>query len=178
MARKAKQASGAAPLESLLRDQQYEIVPASELHCHSQNPREGDIGGIHVSIGAHKFYGALIVQRSSGTIIKGNHSFQAGVQKGIDRFPIFWIDCDDKEALEILLIDNRTSDLASYNNAALADLLQGLSNDGGIQGTGYDQEALDNLLHDLSSDLGVIPIEKSDEDGLVACPKCGTRFRL
>ncbi|WP_369354625.1 hypothetical protein [Streptomyces sp. cg2] len=54
-----------------------------------------------------------------------------------------WLDVDDDTAAKIVIVDNRTSDLAGYDTILLADILQDLPD---LQGTGYDQEQLDQLL--------------------------------
>ena len=67
-------------------------------------------------------------------------------------------DCDDDQALRILLVDNRANDLATYDDTALADLLQQIAaTDLGLDGTLYDGDALDQLIHDLGreDEIGV-----------------------
>lgn len=60
-----------------------------------------------------------------------------------------YVDVDDRDARRILVADNRTSDLASYDDFALADLLKQLAEEDGLPGTGYDGSDLDDLLADL-----------------------------
>ncbi len=57
------------------------------------------------------------------------------------------IDCDEEQAKRIVIVDNRTNDLATYDDAELAVLLTELPS---LDGTGYDQAALDDLLDSLS----------------------------
>ena len=67
-------------------------------------------------------------------------------------------DCDDDQALRILLVDNRANDLATYDDTALADLLRQLAEtDLGLDGTLFDGDALDQLIHDLGreDEIGV-----------------------
>ena len=117
---------------------------------HPRNPRQGDVGAIHQSIEANGFYGHIVAQRSSGHILAGNHRWIAAKQAGAKRIPVTWVDVDDDHALRILLADNRTNDLASYDDTSLAQLLVEIQEaTGGLAGTGYDGDDLDDLLASL-----------------------------
>ena len=138
------------PVNSLLRDQDYELVPIGDIQPHPKNPRQGDVNAIVASIKANQFYGVCVVQRSMGFILVGNHRWMAARQCGLEQIPVVWVDCDDATALRILLADNRTNDLASYDEQMLVEMLQEIQAEvGTLGGTGYDLEALDDLLKDL-----------------------------
>lgn len=124
--------------------------PVTSIRKHPSNKRQGDIGAIHTSIDRNGFYGAVIVQASSGLIVAGNHRYDAALHAGADTVPVIYIDCSDKEATRILLADNRTNDLASYDTAGLAEILQEIQHDEGtLLGTGYDDDSVRCLLRDL-----------------------------
>jgi ParB-like chromosome segregation protein Spo0J len=138
------------PANGLLRDQDYELVPIGNLRPHPKNPRQGDVNAIVESIKANQFYGVCVAQRATGFILVGNHRWMAARQCGLDRIPVVWVDCDDATALRILLADNRTNDLAAYDEDKLAEVLQEIQAGAGtLSGTGYDLEALGDLLKDL-----------------------------
>jgi ParB-like chromosome segregation protein Spo0J len=127
-----------------------ELVELGRLRPHPKNPRQGDVGAIHVSIEANGFYGSVIAQKSTGHIIAGNHRYLAAKHANAEAIPVTWVDVSDEEAVRILLADNRTNDLATYNDDALAELLQDLIKEtGSLDGTGFDGDALDELLADL-----------------------------
>jgi ParB-like chromosome segregation protein Spo0J len=129
----------------------YEMVAVGRLKVHPRNPRQGDVGAICESIRANQFFGALVVQRSTCHVLAGNHRLLAAKQVGMAEVPVLWVDCDDDRALRILLADNRTNDLADYNPAALTDLLKELAaTPAALTGTGYDGDALDELLAGLN----------------------------
>jgi len=125
--------------------------PIDAVKPHPRNPREGDIGAIHQSIEANGFYGSIVAQKSTGFILAGNHRWQAARHAKSTTIPVTWIDVDDDHAVRILLADNRTNDLASYNNNVLSELLAELhSSTGTLAGTGYDGNDLDEILSDLN----------------------------
>lgn len=133
-----------APQEYIAR------FPLDQAKPHPENPRQGDVGAIYESIQHHGFYGTLIIQRSTGYILAGNHRFLAAEQHGATDLPALVLDVDDDEARRILLVDNRTNDLAAYDDSGLAALLQQLVTETGtLAGTGFDGDDLDQLLADL-----------------------------
>lgn len=149
-----------------IANKRIELVDIDSIHPHPRNPREGDVGAVVESFRSHGFFGTLVCQASTRTILVGNHRWKAAKAIGsIPKVPVAWVDCDDEEALRILLVDNRTSDLASYDNPALADLLKELlPTEMSLDGTGYDLDALD----DLNRLLGDMPTGPSPDGGAEA----------
>lgn len=144
-------ASATAPkITQRVSEQEYTLVALKALKPHPQNPRQGDIGAIYQSIEANGFYGAVVAQRSTGYILAGNHRYKAAKRAGLSQVPVIWLDVDDDRALRILLADNRTNDLASYDNDALAAILSELAESSDLVGTGYTGDDLDDLLADLA----------------------------
>lgn len=124
-------------------EQEHAVVSVDRLVPHPQNPRRGDVGVIGESIGANGFYGTVLAQKSTGHVLAGNHRLQAAIAAGAETIPVTWADVDDETALRILLADNRTNDLAAYDDAQLRDVLLGLA---ALEGTGFDDEALNEVL--------------------------------
>src|SRR5579885_2563000 len=120
---------------------------ATVLHPSPENVNEGDVGAISESITHNGFYGYVLAQRSSGAIIAGEHRWRAAVTLGATAIPVLWLDVDDATARRIRLADNRTTRLGHDDSQQLADLLQQIQVEAGtLAGTGYDAEALDELL--------------------------------
>jgi ParB-like chromosome segregation protein Spo0J len=153
----------------------FEMVSVGALREHELNPRSGDVGAIFESIEANGFYGGIVVQKSSAKILAGNHRFRAAIEAGAEFVPVHWVDCDDDRALRILLADNRTNDVASYDEPALANLLKQLvSESGTLEGTGFDGDALDNLLSDLG-ESGTKPVEFEASDKIEILVTCKSK---
>ena len=139
-------------------NQGFEVVPVGSIKPHPMNPRMGDLEAIGQSIDINGFYGAVVVSRRTGHILAGNHRYMAARAAGADSVPVAWVDVDEAGEQRILAADNRTSDLGGYDDAALAVLLESVSADGGLLGTGYDEGDLAKMIADLSSGL--------EDDGL------------
>jgi len=130
-----------------LHDQAYELVAVDVLSPHPDNPRQGSVEAIAESVEANGFYGAIVAQRSTGYVLAGNHRLLAARQQGLAEVPVVWLDVDDDRARRILLADNRTNDLATYDQDQLTTLLGILSvTEAGLAGTGYEPEELAALV--------------------------------
>lgn len=126
---------------------QHLLMPIADVTRHPDNPREGDVDAIVESIEVNGFIAPVIVQKSTGRIIAGNHRYDALLELGSQVIPVIQIDVDDQMAKRYLLADNRTSDLGRYNEHALMDmLLEMQTSDIGLVGTGYTEDALNELL--------------------------------
>lgn len=127
-----------------IRQQEYVVQKVGKLTPHPENARRGNKGVIGESMDVHGFYGTIIVQKSTGYIVAGNHRYRVAVEKGAKELPTLVMELTDKEAMEILLIDNRANDEAGYDEAALTAILQKHRRENGtLVGTGYnDQDML------------------------------------
>ena len=128
-------------------------VDINTVEPHPKNVRQGDIGAISESLKAHGQYRPIVVDKRTNRILAGNHTWKAAKALGWSQISAGFIETrDDDEALRILLADNRTTDLASYDDAGLADLLKQLAEtDEGLIGTLYDGDALDQLIADIET---------------------------
>lgn len=151
------------------------LHPLEDLNPHHANARDGDVGAIIESIETNGLYRPIVVNRGNQTgrpneILAGNHTHEAMRLLETDRIPVTWVDVDETTATRILLVDNRSNDLATYRDDELAELLVGLSDGHGadaLKGTGFDGDDLDDLLlmleppslDDLAADY-----EPPDED--------------
>ena len=127
-------------------NQFFETVPIDEVQPHPRNPRRGNVELIAESIRQNGFYGSLIVQRSSGHILAGSHRWRGAKAAGYTEVPVTWVDVDDDKATDILLVDNRASDVGEYDTDLIAELLAEKVDEGALGATGWTEAALDELL--------------------------------
>ena len=128
------------------------MVPIDSIQQHPRNYNNGDLDAIIESITVNGFMSPLIVQRSTGYIVAGNHRWQALHAMGATEVPVVMADLSNDRATRYLLADNRTAQLAVTDDAAMFELLRELSeSEEGIIGTGYDQDAYERLLMDLAN---------------------------
>jgi len=97
-------------------------------------------------------YRPVVVNRPGMEVLAGNHVLQAARALGWERLEVCLVEVDAETARRIVLADNRTSDLATYDSEQLVELL---SEVGDLTGTGYDQAALEQLLEETAGDMPV-----------------------
>jgi site-specific DNA-methyltransferase (adenine-specific) len=129
-------------------------VGVGELRAHPRNPRRGDLGAVKESLGRHGQYRPIVANRD-GTVLAGNHVLRAACELGWDEVAVTWVDLSEGEATRVVLVDNRSSDLAGYDEELLVELLSGL---GDLAGTGFDDQALEELL----ADVAPAPLEEGE----------------
>lgn len=134
-----------------------ETVGINEIKVHPMNPREGDIGSIIESLNKMGQYRPIVVNKRTRHILSGNHTYQAAVQLGWEKIAVHWIDVDDIEEIKILIVDNRTSDLATYDPQELNKLLTTTN----LTGTGFSPEEVAEILAGGKSKPGHIPVGRS-----------------
>lgn len=117
-------------------------VPVAELIVNPNNPRQGDVGAISESLDRHGQQKVIVVQ-PDGLILAGNHTYQAAVALGWTHVAAVVTDLEGQDRQSFMLADNRLSDLADYDTAALIAQLQSLAD---LGGTGFDFDDLDNLI--------------------------------
>ena len=127
-------------------------VPINDIHSHPHNPRKGDISGIADSLRVNGQYSPVVVDARNGNILAGNHTWRAAKSLGWDEIAAIHVDVNDDQAKRILLADNRTSDLATYDRPNLISLIESLRPD--LDGSGWNDRDLDRIYL----------LEEGDED--------------
>lgn len=148
--------------------------PVAELRTYVKNPRRHNIDAIKQSLTVNGQYRPIVVNAGTHTgrpyeVLAGNGTLTAARDLGWPTVDAVTVDVDEDQAARIVAADNRTSDLAEYDDRLLAELLGSLPT---LDGTGYEPGDLDELLRDLDNagadgppddpaDLG--ELEDSDE---------------
>lgn len=155
--------------------QKLETVAVGRIKPHPRNPNQGDVSGIQESIQANGFFDPILVQKSTGYIVSGNHRFLAALEEGADKVPVVWLDVGDDEALRLMLAANRFAERASRHPGKLAELLEEIeATDAGLLGTGYDGEDLTALLKSIQGigpEADPLPPMEEEEAPVEPAPK-------
>lgn len=130
-----------------VHSQTYEpAVDLATLVDHPRNPRRGDDASVLRSIDVNGWYGAIIAQLSTGRVLAGHTRRRALLAKGETTAPVIWLDCDDATALHVLLADNRTAELAVWDESTLLDVLRDLEPDPhALEAVSFDAEDMAQL---------------------------------
>ena len=136
-------------------------VPVGTLTHFDGNARTHDVPMIAASLKANSQYKPLTVRRSDdpnrhNVVLAGNGTLEAARDGlGWTHVAVDYVECDDRTARRINLIDNRANDAAGYDKEALAALLEEVKAEDDWEGTGFASDDLDRLLAEL--DLGDLP---------------------
>ncbi len=142
-------------------------VPLDRVHLLPGNPRRGDIKAIAGSLAR---FGQVkpIVANQDGTIIAGNHTYEAARQLGWDEIAVSWVDLPVEEAMGLALADNRTGDLGSYDDEALVQMLSYVADIPELlAATAYSAEDIERLVHGID----YVPETLTDPDAVPEVPE-------
>jgi hypothetical protein len=137
---------------------EYAVLEIALLVPFEGNARKHDEAKLGNSVIAHGQYRTVVVRKQDPpepeyTILAGHGTVEAMRAKGHTKVRCELIACTDEEALSINLVDNRTSDLATYDPAALASQLEA-AREFAFEGTGWDLKAAAQYLDPDAGDNG------------------------
>lgn len=120
---------------------------------HPDNYNNGDVEKIARSIELHGMYRPIYVQKSTGYIIAGNHTWEACKSLGAQKIPVAYVDVDDDTAVRLMIDDNELARLAQPDKSQLLALLERLHADS------YLPVAVEERDLDVLRKLAEIPLE-------------------
>lgn len=144
-----------------------------------ENPNQGDDGLVAAAIEDIGFYGAIVADQPTRTILAGHTRKRALLATGETTGPVLWVAVDDLDhARRVLLVDNRANRVGYDDPTMLRTLLEDLARTAdGLAGTGYDGDDLDVLIQEQAaavSNLGMGGLgHQSPDDDRPRCPTCG-----
>ena len=119
-------------------------LPLALLRPAARNPRRGNVAVVVASLREFGQHRELVVQKSTGQVIVGNHQFKAMQSLGWTEGDCLVVDDDDDKALRRAIADNATGDLAEWEKVELAEVLK---DTGPVPG--FDEADVDRLLEQL-----------------------------
>lgn len=156
------------------------LVPIDQVSPYENNANNGDVDVVRDSILTNGFYGAVIAQAGTGTLIAGHTRYEALLSLGSTDIPVIWVKVNDIGAARMRLVDNRSTRLGRDDQGLLLEELQHIMEADQallLAGTGYleeDMEAIRALMEE--------PLDFDDEEfakqrsgHVCECPKCGWR---
>lgn len=119
-----------------------EVIGIDTVEPHPDNARVGDVTAIAESLERFGQMKAILVQKSTGFVVSGNHTREAAKSLGWEEIQAVLMDMDDETAKAYLLADNRLSDRAGYDQAKLYESLESMLD---LEGTGFDLDYVESL---------------------------------
>ena len=177
---------------------QIEYVPLSILKRWTKNPKDHDLGAIHVSVNDFGFRQPMSVNQQSGELEAGHGRLDVLQQKfdakesppeyidvdpetGEWLVPVQFFDDDETTHMRYAIADNRLVELGGWDYPALVEDLNFLYENATLDATGYDVDDLDKLEKKINPDIGNISLDdakdsESEKETLTTCPKCNFKF--
>jgi len=151
-------------------------VPLASLHLDPANARTHppeNVQAIKASIARFGQVEPLVRQESTGRLIAGHGRVQAMRELGIAEADVVDVAVDDLTATALGIALNRSAETAEWNLPALGALLESLQAEGALDGVGFSDEELGDLLDNLAgeADLDI------DQDEAPALPGTATTKR-
>lgn len=120
----------------------------------------------------------LVVRREGMVVEAGNGTLEAAKALGWSHVAAVLVDDDATTATGFAIADNRTGELATWDEAALAQLLGEISSEIPEVDLGFSEEDLASVLSAPASSEALTPPESFPEIGedietKHECPKCG-----
>ena len=155
--------------------------PIGELKPHPRNPNTHSAGQLKLLakiIEAQGWRNPIVVSKSSGLIVAGHARLEAAKLLGMKTVPVDVQTFKDTDAeLAHLLADNRIAELAEMDGGSLKDLLLELDTGAlDMDLTGYDHDALEELMTQLHVDEEPVDAEPKIDQASELQKKWGTKL--
>lgn len=123
-------------------------IVLDDLQMYHKNPRIGNVEAIASSLRENGQFKPIVVNVGTLTgrkneILAGNHTYLGMKKNGERMIYASFVDVSEEQATKIVLADNKTADLGTYDEKIIADLFESLPD---VAGTGYSQDEIDELL--------------------------------
>lgn len=160
-----------------------ELVALDSLKEHPKNYRghsDDQIAHIEASIRKNGIYKNVVVAKD-GTILAGHGVVKTARKMKLKEIPVIRLPIapDSTEALRVLAGDNEISRLAEVNDRELSEILKRIKDSAGLDGTGYDEMMLANLVMVTRHESEIKDINEAAEwVGMPAYEEAQSEFKL
>jgi hypothetical protein len=130
-------------------------VALTELHADPANARAHDEVNLAAIEGSLARFGQaepLVVQAGSRRVIGGNGRLKAMKHLGWTEADVVELDVDDLQATALGIALNRSGELATWDDPALAKILDQLREADATEGIGFDDREIDRLLRSIEQE--------------------------
>jgi len=134
-------------------------VPIDSLRPDPANARshpQANLDAIAASLARFGQAEPLVVQKRTARVVGGNGRLVAMKALGWKEADVVELDIDDLQATALGIALNRTAESAEWDDGALAALLEQLRKEDSLDGVGFSQEEVDELLAAVEADNAVL----------------------
>ena len=110
----------------------------------------------------------------------GHTRYYAAIELSMKKIPCLIADDLNEEKIKAYrIMDNKSSEYASWNYGLLTKEMQDIIELGGLDltFTGFSNNEIDNMIDDINVELeDESSVARMDELNLITCPDCGHKF--
>jgi len=158
----------------------YERVKIDSLQFDPRNARKHDDRNIKAIMDSLSKFGQqkAIVVGDGGVVIAGNGTLEAAKRLGWDTIDVRRSALKSDEATAYAIADNRSAELAEWDDPVLGDILSELKESGWeLDDLGFNDEEIKNLIQTQDFEPGTEDDQgKLDQKKPIECPGCGHVF--
>lgn len=119
------------------------------------NPRKNKAAIKHVaeSIKRFGFASPIIARSDDKMIIAGHTRYEAAKELGLDKVPVRYLDLDPADSRLLALADNKTAEVAEWDEEKLEQVMQDLLDEGlSLDGLGWTDSELADIVQELKEE--------------------------
>lgn len=137
----------AAKVVEALQDKAAQLVDPNTLVPWDKNPRVNDhaVPKVAASIEEFGFAAPIIARAGTNVVIAGHTRLKAALHLGLKQVPVRYLDITDKQAAQLAIADNKLGELATWDDAMLADIMTDFD-PGDLELTGFSTAELDAIM--------------------------------
>lgn len=153
--------------ENTMENRRLELMPLRDITGAENNPKKHANEDIGKSIGRFGYVEPVVLDERTQRLVAGHGRVQAlrvarkkgdAPPQGVELrdgewfVPVLrgWASRSDAEASAYLVASNNLTTKGGWENAGLAELLQSLAQQQALDGTGFDEDAIDGLLKEVA----------------------------
>lgn len=157
------------------KEEQIIYVKVKDLKLNPKNPRQNDkaVDAVAKSIERFGFRNPLLIDKDK-MVWCGNTRLKASIKLGLEKVPCLDIsDLSKKEIRALALADNKTNEIADWDEELLQEELNDLIDEFDMADFGFAD--LENEIETLENDYQEQEL-KENKTKFHTCPNCGCEF--
>ena len=152
-----------------------------EIKPYKDNPRVNKDAITVVKNSLSKFgWQQPLVLDKNNEIVVGHTRYYAAIELSMKKIPcLIADDLNDEKIKAYRIMDNKSSEYASWNYGLLTKEMQDILELGGLDltFTGFSDREIENMIDDIDVEIQADDeVARMDELNLITCPSCGHKF--
>lgn len=120
-------------------------------------------------------YSPLVVNKDNFEILKGVGTYLAMKQLNMQQCFVYFVDLEQKQQNQLIVLDNRTSELSEIDNKAVEKILYDLNQNEALF-TGFSEKQIQNIMNSQTTSKEKQDLTEKINLVKIKCPYCGTQF--